>query len=107
MSLKFSMKRGARAWYFWSYSSRLGHVLAGSRIRAGTPSHSVGTSNPKTGSVRKWHVGEFAGEGGVQKRAGVPDADALAEAERAAGPAGIDQPADAPYFSSRAFSISA
>ncbi len=39
ISLKFSMKRAARASYLRKYSSRLGQVLAGSRICEGTPSH--------------------------------------------------------------------
>src|ERR1035437_10164479 len=35
---------------------------------------------------------ELPREGRVQKRAGVPDADPLADAERPAGPSGVDQP---------------
>src|ERR1017187_2397734 len=54
MSLKFWMKRAASVAYFWRYASRFGHVAAGSRICAGTPSHSVGTWNPNTGSSRKF-----------------------------------------------------
>src|ERR1035438_9002735 len=54
MSLKFWMKRAASVAYFWRYASRFGQVAAGSRICAGTPSHSVGTWNPNTGSWRKF-----------------------------------------------------
>jgi len=94
MSLKFSMKRAARAWYLLSYSSRLGHVLAGSRIRAGTPSHSVGTSNPKTGSVRNGTLVSLPERAAFRSARVCRMLMRLAEAERAAGPAGINQPAN-------------
>src|SRR5271157_3855791 len=107
MSLKFSMKRAARAWYLRSYSSRLGQVLAGSRIFDGMPSHSVGTSNPKTGSGR---YGTFVS---LPERAAFRSARVCRMLMRLPRP--NDPPVHpvftsqqvAPYFSSRAFNISA
>ena len=49
ISLKFSMKRAARASYFLKYSSRLGQVPAGSRMSEGTPSQRGGDLKAEDG----------------------------------------------------------
>jgi len=82
--LKFSVKRAAKASYFFQYSSLLPHVLAGSRTSGGTSGQLVGHVEGEQLVLAVLHIFQLPSSASVQQVPRVADADPLADAERAA-----------------------